>query len=55
MIGIQLTVSGHEKQWKTITHNEEKKNQSIEPHPDMTRMIELIEKYIKQLLSQRKD
>ena len=45
--GIQWKVTGYEKEWKNITHNEEKKNQSIESHSDMTQMIGLIETYIK--------
>lgn len=44
MSDIQLKLIRHTKRQKSMTHNEEKKNQSIETDPKLTQMSELADK-----------
>lgn len=46
MPGIQIKITRHTKQQENVTHNEEK-DQPIETDPEMTQLIELVNKELK--------
>ena len=50
MSGIQSKYIKHAKKQENITHNEEK-TQAIKPNPEMTQMVELVDKDIETVIT----